>query len=98
LSDTEWHTHQFDFTGRHAFRLLKSDSVLTYCNLTSWGELLREKYDNIDTMLKETQISHLMKAGFRKENISWEVITIQPPWDSKKYQFPLMIARKCMKS
>ncbi|CAH1248790.1 GAMT [Branchiostoma lanceolatum] len=86
---------------RHAFRFLTLGGVLTYCNLSPWGELLKEKYDNIETMFKalggpfsETQISHLVNAGFRKENISWEVITIQLPSDPRKYQFPLMIAPK----
>ncbi|XP_019628092.1 PREDICTED: guanidinoacetate N-methyltransferase-like [Branchiostoma belcheri] len=97
LSELEWHTHQFDFIGKHAWGLLKPSGVLTYCNLTSWGELLKNTYDNIETMFKETQMFHLKKAGFKKENISWEVISNRPPRDSKKYQFPLMIAPKCIK-
>ncbi|KAI8516835.1 hypothetical protein Bbelb_054160 [Branchiostoma belcheri] len=60
------------------------------------GELLKDTYDNIETMFKETQMFHVKKAGFKKENISWGVISNRPPRHSKKYQFPLMIAPKCI--
>ena len=84
LSKSEQHVHQFEFISR-ARDKLKKGGVLTYCNLTSLG-VLKGEYEDWADLFRETQLPHLLAAGWLPEEISFEVAPAAPPKDCEYYQ------------
>lgn len=89
------HTHQFMFA-KHAHRILKPGGVMTYCNLTSWGQL-KGDYPDDRELFEKTQAPKLRDIGFTDLDI--KVIDIDPEIDNQfnKYNYktiPAPIVRK----
>lgn len=74
LSVAEVHTRQFDFL-EQAAPLLKKDGVFTYCNVTSWGNIMHE-YGDAGEMFERTQIPELEKLGFK--HCAYELMKVRP--------------------
>ena len=71
---------------------------MAYCNLTSWGTYLKGDYDDIEKMFAETQIPKLLEAGFKRENISWKLLDIEPEEGCQYYSYNKMLAPTLIKS
>uniref|UniRef100_A0A672F7V3 Guanidinoacetate N-methyltransferase n=1 Tax=Salarias fasciatus TaxID=181472 RepID=A0A672F7V3_SALFA len=81
----------------HAHRLLKPWRRPHLLQPDLMGELLKTKYDNIEKMFEETQVPHLLQAGFKKEKISTTTMDIAPPSECKYYSFKKMITPTIVK-
>lgn len=98
LTDDAWHTHPLDFIKAHGLRLLKPGGVLTYCNVNSFCDLmLKGTYSDIEQMFNETQVKHLVEAGFNETCITTETLPVHPPADCAYYSINVAIAPKIIK-
>jgi len=50
-----------------------------------------------DLFFQETQVPHLVEAGFKKEKISTTLMDISPPSECKYYSFKKMITPTIIK-
>lgn len=57
---------------------------------------MKGAYADISKMFEETQVPKLLEAGFKKENISTEIIDIVPESGCKYYSYGKIIA-PCIK-
>ena len=87
-SKKDLHTHQFDFL-KQAKRILKPTGLITYCNLTSWGNL-RRYYNNDNECFNKTQRPFIHEIGF--SNVSYEIVNVNPPNDCEYYSFNTAVA------
>ncbi|KAK7888947.1 hypothetical protein WMY93_024507 [Mugilogobius chulae] len=97
LTEDTWHTHQFDFIKGHAHRLLKSGGVLTYCNLTSWGELLKTNTTTSKRCLRRRRCPICSRPASRRTRSAPAPWTSFPPSECKYYAFHKMITPTILK-
>lgn len=91
LNKEEQHVHQFEFL-KQARRILKPGGVLTYCNLTSLG-VLKNDYDSWVTLFQETQLPHLLAAGFTADEIKpIQIVPVTPTATCEYYTHSTALA------
>jgi guanidinoacetate N-methyltransferase len=91
----ELHRRQFDFIGKHGS---DSSNLVVFCIITSYGALLREQFScDVRNVFEESQIPQLEKVGFKKENISYEVVEVMPESGCRYYDHNELIAPRLVK-
>lgn len=70
-----------------------SNSTHDSCNYVH--PIVLWSYDAL--FFQETQVSHLLEAGFKKEKISTTLMDISPPSECKYYSFKKMITPTIVK-
>ncbi len=78
LTEQEIHANHFWFF-EEAYRLLKPNGILTY-------------YSDEATNFSEKHLKKLYAAGFKKENISFEICEVNPPADCEYWQSKSILA------
>lgn len=78
LTEEEIHCNHFWFFGE-AYRLLKPGGILTY-------------YSDEVSQFSSQHFAKLLEAGFKKEDISFEIFPVDPPSDCEYWQAKTIIA------
>uniref|UniRef100_A0A8C0E639 Uncharacterized protein n=1 Tax=Balaenoptera musculus TaxID=9771 RepID=A0A8C0E639_BALMU len=74
-----WHTHQFSLIRDHALPPAEARERPHLLQPHLLGERMKSKYySDVTTVFQETQVSALLKAGFRQENILTQVTADYP--------------------
>ncbi|WP_145568001.1 class I SAM-dependent methyltransferase [Yersinia mollaretii] len=92
-SNEKMHVHQFDFISQ-VKRVMKPNGVLSYCNLTSWGNLRR--HHDCSSLFENTQRPYLQAAGF--ETCSFYIANVNPPASCEYYSYSDVIVPRIVKT
>ena len=76
---------------------LRAGGVLTFCNLTSLG-VLKGDYNEWKDLFRETQLPQLLHAGWRKEELAFDVVPVAPPPGCEYYSHSTALVPRFVKA
>ncbi|CAK9302915.1 unnamed protein product [Gordionus sp. m RMFG-2023] len=89
----------FDFISKMGYRILKKGGRMSYCNIRSWGDHLKNDVyqNNVMKMFETSQVEKLKKIGFSPENIEIELEDVSVPEGCKYYSHEQVMLVKLTK-